>query len=281
MQNRYHYLIAGLPDLSFPERKEWISIPDFKIFLKDELESEDFEQVKLVFLKDDNYNLVKFLETGEIDEDKAGNYSLEDFKEQKEQSSAIVPEEIILPRYMIEVMNLYIADDADFDPVSCSHIVAEKYYEYVQEKGSSFMKDYTHFDYNLDNLLSFVEAGKYEMDQEKFITGKNELTTHLKNYISRPLVKDPEFDLFTDVIAISELPSIAEKEMKYDQLRWQLIDDMIFFEEFTIDWVLGYLHKMFIVRRWAELKHEEGEEKLRNIIRGAKEHAWAAVEPEE
>lgn len=276
-QHRYHYLISGLPDLSFDEQKEVFEISDFKQMLKDSLHEEDFEQVKLVFLKDDNENLVNFLETGEIQPDLRGNFAAADFKEMKEDSSFITAGENNFPPYMAEIMKKGEAEE-NINRVEYRHLLADKYFDHIMENGGKFLKDFTRLDYSIENLRAFIESGKYEMDQERFITGNNSMASHLRQSVSRTLTKDPEFDLFDEVVSISGISSIAEKEMKFDQLKWDLIDEMIFFEYFNINWILGYLHKLFILRRWAALDTRTGEEKLRKIITGLEEYAAENVE---
>ena len=122
--DRYHYLIAGLPDLNLEQEKIWISVADFKKRLEFELEPEDFEQVRLVFLRKDHENLLEFLKSGSVNEENGANYSLKDFKAQTELYSAIIPQPDILPPYMAEILRDYWGDK-DFDRLECSHRKAE------------------------------------------------------------------------------------------------------------------------------------------------------------
>jgi hypothetical protein len=276
-QHRYHYLISGLPDLTFDEQKEIFTISDFKQILKDSLHEEDYEQVKLVFLKDDNENLVNFLETGEVKTDLHGSFTEADFKEMREDTSFLNPGEDKFPSYMTEVMKKAEGDEK-FNRIDYRHLLADRYYDHIMHNGETFLKEFTRLEYNIENLRAFIESGRYKMDQERFITGSSSLAAHLRQSVSRSLTKDPEFDLFDEVLSISEIRSIAEKEMKFDQLKWQLIDEMTFFEYFNINWILGYLHKLFILRRWARLDSQSGEDKLRNIITGLEEYAAEHVE---
>jgi len=277
-RNKYQYLIAGLPDLSLHDEKEWISVPDFREMLKKGLDSDDYEQVKLVFLRYDNENLVNYLEKGKINERLAANYRLEDFRNQEESFSSIIPEDDILPLYMVEVMKEFQGGKDNFNSLTYSHLIAQKYYQYIQENAGEFLRQYTTLEYDLANLLTYIESRNHAMDPEQFLTGSSSLTNHLREDVSRAMTKPPDFDLFTEIICYAELPAVAEKEMKYDELRWRMIDEMTFFEEFTIDRVLGYLFKMLIINRWTQLKHDQGEEKLRRIIRGAREFAISGAD---
>ncbi|RLD55675.1 MAG: hypothetical protein DRI97_08990, partial [Bacteroidetes bacterium] len=60
--------------------------------------------------------------------------------------------------------------------------------------------------------------------------------------------------------------SFTEAERKYDMLRWKMIDDALFFNYFSNDWLLGYLLKLLIIKRWEVLSHDSGEQKLKQMI---------------
>lgn len=273
IQRHYHCFIAGLPDLSFSEQKEWTSVPEFRKTLEQELHPDDFEQVKLVFLKDDHVNLLRFLEKRDPDPNTAGNFSFEDFQSQVENFSAIIPDKDILPEYMIRLLNEHINGQVAYDYIEYSRLLSEGYFNYIQQKGSPFLKYITNFDFNLSNLLTYLQTSKFGQDPKRFLTGDNPLVQHLKQSVSRTLVKDPEFEWFEEIVSYASNPSYLESETKYDQLRWQIIEDAVFFEEFSIDQILGYLHQMMIIRRWASLTQTGGESRIRELTGTAVEKA--------
>lgn len=269
MKNQYYCFISGLPNLSFDDQKEWISIAAFKKMLEDNLHPDDYKQVELVFLNEDHRGLARFLESGEITPGGTGNYTIDDYKEQKEIFSAILPPEDILPGYMVSIMKESLEDSEGFDKVDTEHKLAEGYFHHIMNNGSPFLKAYTEFNYNMNNLLAFIKAGKYGLEQEPFITGSSEHAGHLRNYAGRSLAKDPEFEFFDEILSYTGNGSFAGEEKKYDMLKWNIIDDMIFFEDFSIDRILGYLQQMLILSRWSPLKKESGENRLRNIVHSA------------
>lgn len=299
-QNQYHCFIAGLPDISFDDHKEWVDMPSFKKILKENLHPDDYRQVEMVFLEEDNRTLTQFLagereQSGDTpsaagkqsgsekqsDDDTqysnkqqptdAGNFSYEDYNEQLEIFSAILPPDDILPPYMVEVMKeIHEKEDEEkTDMLQIGHRLAEGYYSYIMANGSPFLKAFTEFNYNLKNLVAFTKGGDHGMEQEKFITGASEHAAHLRNYTGKSLAKDPEFEFFEEILSYSNNTSFAEEERKYDRLRWQRAEEMTFFEYFTIDSILGYLQQMKIIARWAPLDKASGEEKLRDIVNNA------------
>ncbi|MBN2699476.1 MAG: DUF2764 family protein [Bacteroidales bacterium] len=270
-RREYHYFISGLPALSFEDSKEWISMDAFREVLENHLHPDDFSQVKYVFLKDDHRNLVEFLETGAVEERGTGNFTVEEFRNQVSLFTAILPSEDILPQYMVQVLKEHMTEEGELDrekvrPVQVSHTLSEGYYRYIMEHGSPFLKGFTEFDFNLQNLLAFIKAGDYSLDQKQFITGASLHAGHLRHYAGKSLVRDHEFEFFEEIVSASESRTFLDEEIKVDKLRWRVIEEMTFFDYFNIDRVLAYLEQMLIIRRWASLKKESGEEKLRKIM---------------
>lgn len=271
MSNQYHCFISGLPDISFDNRREWIDIPAFKMMLKENLHPHDYKQVEMVFLEEDNRTLAQFLAGEDIPDWYAGNHTIDDYREQLEIFQAILPPEDILPAYMVEVMKKMhdTEDESKADKLQIEHELAEGYYSYVMAEGSPFLKSYTELNYNIKNLVAFMKAGEHGIEQERFITGSPDHAAHLRLYAGRSLAKDPEFEFFDEIISYSNNTSFAEEEKKYDRLLWQQADDMTFFEDFSIDRILGYLQQMRILARWSALDKKSGEEKLRDIVNSA------------
>jgi hypothetical protein len=49
-----------------------------------------------------------------------------------------------------------------------------------------------------------------------------------------------------------------------------MIDEMAFFDEFTVNSVLAYLLKVLLIERWTRLEKATGEEKLRGMVEAAR-----------
>ncbi|MFP4488835.1 MAG: DUF2764 family protein [Bacteroidales bacterium] len=271
INNQYHCFISGLPDISFDNRREWIDIPAFKMMLKENLHPHDYRQVELVFLEEDNRTLAQFLAEDEIEDRRAGNFTVNDYREQLEIFEAILPPEDILPGYMVKVMKEVheTEDEGRADKMQIEHRLAEGYYSCIMADGSPFLKAFTQLNYNIKNLVAFIKAGKHGKEQEQFITGSSDHAAHLRNYAGRNLASDPEFEFFDEIISYSNSTSFAEEERKYDRLLWQQADDMTFFENFSIDRILAYLQQMRILARWSPLDKKSGEQKLRAIVNSA------------
>ncbi len=272
-KRQYHCLISGLPNLSFDGEKPWTSPAEFREMLAGELHPDDYAQVELVFLKEDNINLSYYLLPDEEEPQRPGVFNNTDFKEQEENFSAILPSDDILPLYMVNVMRENLGDETKKRRLDIQNALSDGYFEHIMERGCSFLKEYTRFDYDLNNLISFIKAGRHDLNQEDFIRGMTEHAGHLAANPGKSPVKDPEFEYFDEIMSYSESRSFSDQELKFDKLRWRVIDHMIFFENFSIDSIMGYLQKLLIADRWSELRKESGEKRLREIITATVEEA--------
>ncbi|MCK4989412.1 MAG: DUF2764 family protein [Bacteroidales bacterium] len=266
LQRRYHYLVAGLPDLSFEEQKKTIPISDFCERLGDHLHPADYEQIKLILLIYDNKNLISFLKHAETEYQFAGNYNAEIFMDQVEKLASILPEIDVLPGYMVELIKRHYDNESYTSSGNYEKILAEGYYHHVMKTGTPFLKRVTEFDYNMKNLLATLQTGKHNLFQKEVIVGENSLADYLKGLGGKNIVPDSEFEFFNEIQAYAGSHSFTEAERKYDMLRWKMIEESLFFEYFSHDWLLGYLLKLLIIRRWSSLNHDSGEQNLRKLI---------------
>jgi len=266
VKRQYHCFISGLPALTLDDSRLWISPHEFREMLKENLHPDDYRQVELVFMENDNRNLTSYLVSGKIPDSLVGNYSMSDFREQEKLFSAILPSADILPSYMVRVMRDSWQEDGRKDKLKIEHELSEGYYHYLIENAVPFLKTYSIFDFNLRNLVAFIKAGNHNISQAQYITGDSLHARHLRDYAGRNLLKDHEFEFFDEIVSYTGSGSFADEEMKYDRLRWRVIEEMIFFENFSIDRIIGYLQQLVIASRWKALDSDKGEEKLRQIL---------------
>jgi hypothetical protein len=175
---------------------------------------------------------------------------------------------------MVEVLKDHVTEEKESNALEVRRMLTDGYYRHIMENGGVFLKRYTVFDYDLNNLLAFIKAGDHGLDQERFISGDSGFSRHLRRYTGKSVIKDPEFEFFDEIMSYTGSQSFAEEEMKFDRLRWRVIEELILFEDFSIDRILGYLQQMMILKRWASLKREPGEAKLRELLDKTRSEAF-------
>jgi len=280
VKRQYHCFISGLPDLSLDDSRLWISPREFGEMLKEDLHPDDYRQVELVFMENDNRNLSSYLFSGKTEALLPGNYSPDDFQEQEKLFTEILPSADILPPYMVNVMRNSRQEDGKKDKLKIEHELSEGYYQHLVENAVPFLKAYSIFDFNLKNLVVFIKAGKHDISQEQYITGYSPHASHLREHAGKKLVKDHNFEFFDEILSYTGSGSFAEQEMRYDRLRWRVIEEMIFFEDFSIDRIIAYLLQLLIAGRWSALDKDQGEKKLRQILADSRKEMADEYMPE-
>lgn len=262
---KYHYLVSGLPGISFGD-KLWTSIGSFRKYLEAHLHPDDFRQVKYVLVVKDHQNLIRFLESEDISPGGAGNFSIADFRNPEDIRSFTDPGHLALPEYMMQILMQYGAGKAQPDMKYVRHELDEGFYKFIMQQGNDFLKSYYTFLYDMDNMLAYIKSGEHKLDPEEFITGDTPHARHLREQTGNKLAKDVGFEQFEEILSHTGSAVFAEEEKKHDQLRWRVIEEMNLFEYFSINRVLGYLLQMLILERWSQLNKTAGEKKLRTMI---------------
>ena len=269
-KRQYHYFVAGLPGIRFDDSALWTTPAEFVEILSRELHPDDFGLAGLMLLRYDHENLIRFIMGKDLVHKGVALITADDFDRQKEIFEAIVPEEDVLPSYMSDVFRLYSGTEEPLDYVECRRKLDDGYYLWAKEKGSRFIREYTEFEYNLSNMLTYIvniNAGSNDPDDG--IAGHSSFTQHLHETSGKQLVKDPEFEYFDDILAIADSLTLAEAEMKYDRLRWNVTEKLTLFEDFSADAVLAYLQKLLIASHWESMTSPAGREKLIETIDNA------------
>ena len=262
-QRQYHCFVAGLPEIRFDGSALWTTPAKFVEEVRRELHPDDIRIADLMLLRYDNTNLLRFLQGKELVNSGVALFSTDDFTRQQDIFQAIVPEEDILPPYMSEVLLLYSGSEEPVDPLECRRRLDDGYYHWVKEQGSRFVREYSEFEYNLSNMLTYIinrESGSNYPDEG--IAGDSNFTRHLHETAGKSLVKDPEFEYFDDILTLKGSFTMAEAEIRYDRLRWDVTEKLTLSEFFTADAVLAYLQKLLIASRWEGMTSEAGREKL-------------------
>lgn len=144
-------------------------------------------------------------------------------------------------------------------------------YEEGCKSKNKFVREWFEFNLNLNNVLAAAICQKHKFDIDKVIVGNNEVAQTLrKNGVgknSNLAVLLPELK---EIIALTDIDDLLQREKHIDALRWQWIEDNALFNYFDTQAVIAYYLKATILHRWDELSKEKGEEVFRNLINDMK-----------
>ncbi|HUX56781.1 MAG TPA: DUF2764 family protein, partial [Bacteroidales bacterium] len=260
--------VAGLADLVFDANKSYMDMTDFQEELKIALHPGDYSLVSILFLPHDNKNIVAFLEGKDDSWDPLGNYSSQDFEEQKRIIFSILKEKNILPDYLVGMIAAWFEAENGLDKIEMANKLTEGYINMALNSGNRFLENWISFERDLNNIFILLNSKSLNLDAGSFFIGNDPFTKELADISDRgkdfSIPYDPEYaSLIFKIAADSEF---LERERRIDYTRWEFIDSLTSFDYFTIDLILAYLVKYSIVLRWNQLEPETGKMMLQKLL---------------
>jgi len=276
MGRYYHCLIAGLPDLELNAGKAVPGLKKFRKELRAILHPDDYYLVSLLFYPYDHLNLLRFL-YGDEEEPfhPLGNFSEEDFAEQKARWQSILEEEDVLPGYMAEAMVYFLEQEEKPGRLWMEKQLTEGYYHTLIQAGNEFLAKWAVYERDMNNLLTTLNARFPYPEDGLQLVGEGEVKEVLEKRIEQgkeiPLPPDPEYA--TEILERASSLSYDEREWEMDLRKWKTLEDMMFFYYFTIERILGYVIMLKMVARWQQLDAARGKEWVGKLIEGLRREA--------
>jgi len=267
MARNYYCLVAGLPDLIMEDRKLAFSSVAFRELLQQDVHPQDYKLVSLFFLPFDHTNILNSLYEEDPAYDDRGNFSTDEIEELTDKKSFETAEGFDLPAYIIEFMEDYFSEEDKPSKVESERRLTKDYYDHLQKTGNSFLNDYVRHELNLRNVITALNGRKFDMDVSADILGDSDIEHALRKSRTRDFGLANDVDNLEAIIQLHEIPNLLERELKADTMRWQFLDEATFFNYFTIEKVLAFVIKVFIVERWLSLDAEKGKELFEQLIK--------------
>lgn len=267
MGRKYYALVAGLSDLSVEEQKLPYSLNAFRDEIYSYLSKRDRALVDLFFLKFDNKNFLAFLTDREAAFDDRGRYSKTDFADLLTlfRESDIRPRSKRFPLYFFTFLEYYFQEERSHR-ISNEDFLAALYYDFALGCSNVFVRDWFALNLNVNNLLVALSCRKYKFPVADFIVGEGDIAKALRTSSARDFGLSGSFDEFDKVVSISELTDLMDRERNLDLLRWQWIEEHVFFHYFTIERLWAHLLMLDMLERWSLLDKECGRETFRSMI---------------
>jgi hypothetical protein len=252
VKRNYYYLVAGMQDITLEVHKLSMGQMEWRQELQTQLHPQDYKLVEILFYPIDNINIVNLLAKNNIEFDIRGTFS------QAELAESIKEPNGELPSYMDRFI-LASKDSEQIIPcMSPENEVTALFYNYTQTLGSEFLRKWFLFNRDLNNLLTALICRKYDIPYENQIVGTDETAETIRKSHARDFGLSSEIDWLEDLLNITKNDDVQEREKAIDQLRWKYLDDVTFFEYFTIDTILAFTIKLGMVERWLAIDKEHG-----------------------
>ena len=266
----YYCLVAGLPDVNLDDGKLNYTVGNFKSELYPELSRKDQLLIDLFYLKYDNADLLRLLKDKDAVVDGGGNFSSEELLalitavregETPDSRYPLYMYQFVEQYFMLQPEEQYRADD----------LLAGLYYAYAMQCGNSFIASWFEFNLNVNNILAALTARKYKMDVPSVVVGATDVCAQLRTSNARDFGLTEQITYFEQIMRISEIDELVEREKKIDLLKWNWLEDEVFFHYFTIERIFVFLLRLEMIGRWISLDKEKGSELFRQLIQSLKE----------
>ena len=271
MKKNYYYLIAGLPELSLDDSKLGTTIREFRELYYPDLSDDDRALLDLIYLSYDNANLLALMKDKEATIVEGGLYTSEELLGIIEAARAEETPDRNYPRYMYDFVAQMESEESVAEGVFPEDRLAQLYYAHAMSQGNAFVERWFAFNLDLNNFLTAITARRYDLDVKPLIVGDNEVAKALRTSNSRDFGLTGVMDGFEEVMRISEIENLVERERKLDVLKWEWMEENSFFDYFTVEKLFAFLVKIQIIERWITLDAEAGGEMLRGMIRQLKD----------
>jgi len=266
---KYYYLVAGLPDITLDDSKLNYTVEDFKAEIYPELTQKDKELIDLYYLKYDNENLLKLLKNKEAEINPRGNYTadqlLELISSVKEGDSTGK-----YPAYFSKFLSAYFNTPSE-DIRLPEDLLSLYYYEYAINNDNKFIASWFEFNLNLNNIFAALTARKYKRDIAPYIVGNTEVSDVLRSSNARDFGLSASLIYFEQLVRISDIHEIVEREKKLDLLKWDWLEEESFFNYFSVEQLFVFLMKLEMIERWISLDKETGNKLFRQLINSLKD----------
>jgi hypothetical protein len=131
---------------------------------------------------------------------------------------------------------------------------------------NDFLRDWFEFNQHLNNILSAFNVRNYKLTKEGAFIGDNFVTEALRRSTLKDFGLSNDFPLIEKLLSIDENTNAMEKEKALDMLRWEYLNELNTFNYFTIEVLLAFVIKLFMVDRWMQLDPETGRKMFKQII---------------
>ena len=256
---QYFYLISGLPNLSIQDAHLPFSANTFFEELRNKIDKEDFNLVCILYYPRDNHNLLNMLFSKNEKGQPEGCYSVSELKKG-------VDGNMVLAGYMKNFVGTFKENKNHFNEAEWEAKLTEAYFKEAIKSGNKFLKQWMEFELDFKNMLLLLLDRKQSLPFSKFIIEANGIAELLKENPLGDFSRQPSLGFYSQAIKIIETENLVEREKKIDLMRWKKLEEMTFFNYFTVEAILSFIIKLMIMERWMALKQEKGKEFLSSIL---------------
>ncbi|MBW6478635.1 MAG: DUF2764 domain-containing protein [Bacteroidales bacterium] len=264
MKRNYYCLVAGLQDITLDIHKLSMGQVEFRNELQTEVHPQDYKLVQVLFFPFDNKNLLNIITKKEEEFDERGNFSRDLIEANIKELTGDLP----------DYMNRFITSFKDNEPVfpnmSHENQLTALFYEHAVSLYDEFLREWFSFNRDINNLLTALVCRRYDIPYEYQVIGRDEISETIRKSHARDFGLTAEIPYMDDLLNIAKEDDIQQREKAVDQLRWNYLEEVTFFEYFTIDKILAFTLKLGMVERWLALDKDYGTQLFEELLKDLK-----------
>ncbi|MCC8173706.1 MAG: DUF2764 domain-containing protein [Odoribacter sp.] len=247
----YTGFIAGLPEISWSERKLSLTVHDFREQAQDYIKGSDYDLINLFFLPNDNLQVYRLLNKQEPLRELDTVYPLDELEEEIQDADNNIPS------YLRDFINDFKDEQFNYDVIP-ENVLSWMYYNYMMSSDNEFIAEYAEFSMNIKNLITALNSRKYGRSVQQEIIGNNDFSQALCSNTSRDFGLTIDYPWVEQVITLMENDNLVERERGLDFLLWDYLDEAVTFQYFSIERVIAFMLKLLILERWSKLDSDSG-----------------------
>ena len=261
-KSRYYFLAISLPKLQLGEPPD-MSFEEFQRLLVENLSADDLAKTKRVRWYFDLENLRRYLLKEPLD--KWGNLNENDLEE-----TLLTRPEGVLPKYVYEFLD---ANPTKPERLKNFPLLLIKYFETESQKQSGFLSHYAAFERNLRLALLAYRAKRMGRDLAKelqFQDPEDPFIVQLLSLQEAPTYMPPyDFEGLTHFLKTYENEPM-ELQKALTEYRFEKIEELVNFDEFSIDRILAYMLQYIQVDKWQAYDKEQGKLIVDSLVKDLK-----------
>lgn len=258
-KQQYFYIISGLPNLSLQDGHLPFSAKTFLEDLRNKMDKKDFKLLCILYYARDNGNLLSILFNKNNITQPEGCYSMLELKKGIEGN-------FLLPDYMNAFIASFKENKNLYEEAIWGAKLTELYFKTVIKTENDFLNQWMEFELNLKNLLLLMSNRKQVLPFSEIVIEANEISALMKENTLADFSTQPSIDFMNEAVKIIEAENLIEREKKIDALRWKKLEEMAFFNYFTVEAILSFIIKLMTIERWTILKQEPEKIFLTSIL---------------
>jgi hypothetical protein len=255
--SKYYYLGIAIPFVEIGVEPE-ISFSDFWYMLVQNLSAKDLKAAKAVRFLDDIYNIKAYWTGDKLDP--RGNLSQQRLEEMLLSNERA-------PQFIVDFLQKY---ESQEDRLKYFSALVVGYFNYEIPRLDGFLKKYLQMEREIRLLMVGFRAKMLNRDLFRELQFENPDDDFVAQILAQKDTKD-----FEPPASYASLKPLFEKYYEEPlklhkaliEYKFNKIEEMLGFEKFSIDRILGTMIQLIMAEKWIELDHEQGTQMIDRLVK--------------